>query len=66
MLMRIQEPALDVRVHLRRRVGGKLPRPHGACWPDWLWLPPAAASNRACGSPAQRSPTSFTDRHTQL
>ena len=47
------------------RVGGRLPRPRGACWPDWLWLPPAAASNCACGSPAHSSPTSFTDWHTQ-
>src|SRR5450755_103806 len=47
------------------RVGGRLPRPHGACWPDWLWLPPAAASNRACGSPVHGTPTSFTDGHTQ-
>src|SRR5512140_3591473 len=47
------------------RVGGRLPRPRGACWPDWLWLPPAASSNCACGSPAHSSPTSFTDWHTQ-
>jgi hypothetical protein len=25
-----------------------------------VWFPPAAASNRACGSPAHGSPTFFT------
>src|SRR5918996_4101658 len=33
--------------------------------PTGLGLPPAASSNRACGSPAHGSPTSFTGWHTQ-
>jgi hypothetical protein len=33
---------------------------------DWSGVPPAAASNRACGSPAHGSPTPFTGWHTQL
>jgi hypothetical protein len=36
-----------------------------AAWPTGPGLPPAAASNRACGSPAHGSPTSFTGWHTQ-
>ena len=34
------------------------PGPHGIA--DWRWFPPAATSNRACGSPAHGSPTFFT------
>jgi hypothetical protein len=42
-----------------RRLGAARP------WPTGPGLPPAAASNRACGSPAHGSPTSFTGWHTQ-
>ena len=55
--------AVAVRSLLPHRVGGRLPGPHGLA--DWPELPPAAASNRACGSPAHGSPTSFTGWHTQ-
>jgi hypothetical protein len=68
--MLLDEPAsLDQRAltdpdrPLPRRVGGRLPGPHGLA--DWPGLPPAAASNRASGSPAHGSPTSFTGWHTQ-
>ena len=40
------------------RVGGRRLALRGMA--DWCWFPPAAASNRACGSPAHGSPTFFT------
>jgi hypothetical protein len=46
------------------RVGGRLPGTV-RLEPTGPGLPPAAASNRACGSPAHGSPTSFTDWHTR-
>jgi hypothetical protein len=48
----------------RGRVGGRrLDR--AAVLARLVWFPPAATSNRACGSPAHGSPTSFTGWHTQ-
>src|SRR5215218_2661794 len=54
---------LDPGALLLGRVGGRQPAPRGAA--DWREAPPAAASNRACGSPAHGSPTSFTGWHTR-
>ena len=47
------------------RVGGRRPGTARRNRPTGPGLPPAAASNRACGSPAHGSPTSFTGWHTQ-
>jgi hypothetical protein len=49
---------------LPSRVGGRLPGT-ARHWPTGPGLPPAAASNRACGSPAHGSPTSLTGWRTQ-